>query len=212
MALKSFRVLIVGGSEIYALGLKASLSAFNDMHVVESFRDASDAQDYLTRKSVDFVIYVDDELDDSDRMAELQMVAVKDRRYRILFMTNKPNLEMIVSPKDFYLDGIIDKELSGKSLRQALLDMRKGVVVVSKEKNFSVQTEQKLGDFLDRKEVYDTLSSREKQILLSIKEGLSNQEIADRFFITLSTAKTHTYRLYKKLGVKSRSQAINFLN
>lgn len=212
MALKSFRVLIVGGSEIYALGLKASLSAFNDMHVVESFRDASDAQDYLTRKSVDFVIYVDDELDDSDRMAELQMVAVKDRRYRILFMTNKPNLEMIISPKDFYLDGIIDKELSGKSLRQALLDMRKGVVVVSKEKNFSVQTEQKLGDFLDRKEVYDTLSSREKQILLSIKEGLSNQEIADRFFITLSTAKTHTYRLYKKLGVKSRSQAINFLN
>lgn len=90
--------------------------------------------------------------------------------------------------------------------------MRKGVVVVSKEKNFSIQTEQKLGDFLDRKEIYDSLSSREKQILLSIKEGLSNQEIANRFFITLSTSKTHIYRLYKKLGVKSRSQAINFLN
>ena len=36
MALKSLRVLIVGGSEIYALGIRASLSAFNDMHVVES--------------------------------------------------------------------------------------------------------------------------------------------------------------------------------
>ena len=211
MALKSFRVLIVGGSDIYALGVDASLSAFNDMHVVESFRDASDAQDYLTRKSVDFVIYVDDELDESKRIADLQRLAFKDRRYRILFMTNRPSLEMIISPKDFHLDGIMDKELKRDELRKTLLDMRKGVVV-SKKKNFSVKTEQKLGDFLDRKQVYDTLSSREKQILLSIKEGLSNQEIADRFFITLSTAKTHTYRLYKKLGVKSRSQAIKFLN
>ena len=211
MALKSFRVLIVGGSDIYALGVDASLSAFNDMHVVESFRDASDAQDYLTRKSVDFVIYVDDELDESKRIADLQRLAFKDRRYRILFMTNRPSLEMIISPKDFHLDGIMDKELKRDELRKALLDMRKGVVV-SKKKNFSVKTEQKLGDFLDRKQVYDTLSSREKQILLSIKEGLSNQEIADRFFITLSTSKTHIYRLYKKLGVKSRSQAIKFLN
>lgn len=212
MALKSFRVLIVGGSEIYALGIRAALSAFNDMHVVESFRDASDAQEYLRIKSVDFLIYVDDELDERKKIPELQMIAVKDRRYRILFMTNKPNTEMIISPKDFYLDGIIDKELSGANLRQALLDMRKGIVVVSKQRNFSIQTEQKLGDFLDRKEIYDSLSSREKQILLSIKEGLSNQEIANRFFITLSTSKTHIYRLYKKLGVKSRSQAINFLN
>ncbi len=212
MALKSFRVLIVGGSEIYALGIRAALSAFNDMHVVESFRDASDAQEYLRIKSVDFLIYVDDELNERKKIPELQMVAVKDRRYRILFMTNKPNTEMIISPKDFYLDGIIDKELSGASLRQALLDMRKGIVVVSKQRNFSIQTEQNLGDFLDRKKIYDSLSSREKQILLSIKEGLSNQEIANRFFITLSTSKTHIYRLYKKLGVKSRSQAINFLN
>ena len=211
MALKSFRVLIVGGSDIYALGVDASLSAFNDMHVVESFRDASDAQDYLTRKSVDFVIYVDDELDESKRIADLQRLAFKDRRYRILFMTNRPSLEMIISPKDFHLDGIMDKELKRDELRKALLDMRKGVVV-SKKKNFSVKTEQKLGDFLDRKELYDTLSSREKQILLSIKEGLSNQEIADRFYITLSTTKTHTRNLYKKLGVKSRSQAIKILN
>ncbi|MFR7871814.1 MAG: response regulator transcription factor [Fenollaria timonensis] len=127
-------------------------------------------------------------------------------------MTNRPSLEMIISPKDFHLVGIMDKELKRDELRKALLDMRKGVVVVSKKKNFSVKTEQKLGDFLDRKELYDTLSSREKQILLSIKEGLSNQEIADRFYITLSTTKTHTRNLYKKLGVKSRSQAIKFLN
>ena len=76
MALKSFRVLIVGGSEIYALGIRAALSAFNDMHVVESFRDASDAQEYLRIKSVDFLIYVDDELNERKKIPELQMLSL----------------------------------------------------------------------------------------------------------------------------------------
>lgn len=212
MALKSFRVLIVGGSPIYALGVEAALTVFDDMHVVESLRLASDAQEYLTRKSVDFVIYLDDELDESRKLADLQDIAVKSRRYRILFMTNKPTVEMIISPKDFHLDGIMDKELDRDELRDALLAMRKGDVVVSKRKNFSVKTDQKLGEFLDRKKLYDTLSSREKQVLSSIKEGLSNQEIADRFYITLATTKTHTRNIYKKLRVRSRSQAIRFLN
>lgn len=212
MALKSYRVLIVGGSEIYALGLRASLSLFSDMHVVESFREASIAQDYLTKKSVDFVIYVDDELDESKRITDLQEIAVKNRRYRILLMTNKPSLEMIISPKDFHLDGIMDKELTRDALHDALLAMRKGDVLVSKEKNFSIKTEQKLGDFLDHKDLYDTLSPREKQILLCIKDGLSNKEIAERFYITVSTTKTHARNIYRKLGVKSRSQAIRFLN
>ncbi len=212
MALKSYRVLIVGGSEIYALGLRASLSLFSDMHVVESFREASLAQDYLTKKSVDFVIYVDDELDESKRITDLQEIAVKNRRYRILLMTNKPSLEMIISPKDFHLDGIMDKELTRDALHDALLAMRKGDVLVSKEKNFSIKTEQKLGDFLDHKDLYDTLSPREKQILLCIKDGLSNKEIAERFYITVSTTKTHARNIYRKLGVKSRSQAIKFLN
>ncbi|WP_215491812.1 helix-turn-helix transcriptional regulator [Fenollaria sporofastidiosus] len=212
MALKSYRVLIVGGSHIYALGLRASLSLFSDMHVVESFREASLAQDYLTKKSVDFVIYVDDELDESKRITDLQEIAVKNRRYRILLMTNKPSLEMIISPKDFHLDGIMDKELTRDALHDALLAMRKGDVLVSKEKNFSIKTEQKLGDFLDHKDLYDTLSPREKQILLCIKDGLSNKEIAERFYITVSTTKTHARNIYRKLGVKSRSQAIKFLN
>lgn len=212
MALKSFRVLIVGGSPIYALGVEVALSVFEDMHVVDSLRLASDAQNYLTRKSVDFVIYLDDELDESKRLSDLQEIAVKNRRYKILFMTNKPTVEMIISPKDFHLDGIMDKELDRDELREALLSMRKGDLVVSKRRNFSVNTDQKLGEFLDSKMLYDTLSSREKQILLSIKEGLSNQEIADRFYITLATTKTHTRNIYKKLGVRSRSQAIRFLN
>ena len=52
------------------------------------------------------------------------------------------------------------------------------------------------------------LSKREIEVLALICEGLSNQEIADRSYIALSTVKTHINNIYAKLNVSSRSRAI----
>lgn len=52
------------------------------------------------------------------------------------------------------------------------------------------------------------LSGRELEVLQLMAEGLSNQEIADRLFVSLNTVKTHCSRIYEKLGVRRRTQAI----
>ena len=52
------------------------------------------------------------------------------------------------------------------------------------------------------------LSSREAEILVLIEKGMTNQEIADQLFVSLSTIKTHTSNIYAKLSVKNRTQAI----
>ncbi len=52
------------------------------------------------------------------------------------------------------------------------------------------------------------LSKRELQVLQLIAEGLSNQEIAARLFVSLNTIKTHSGRIFEKLDVKRRTQAI----
>ena len=52
------------------------------------------------------------------------------------------------------------------------------------------------------------LSEREMEVLQSIVDGLSNQEIAGRLFISLNTVKTHIKNLYTKLNATSRTQAI----
>jgi len=54
----------------------------------------------------------------------------------------------------------------------------------------------------------DPLTKRELEVLHLIAAGLSNREIAERLFIGLSTVKKHTNRMYSKLGVKRRTQAI----
>lgn len=55
-----------------------------------------------------------------------------------------------------------------------------------------------------------SLTSRELEILQYITEGMSNQDIADRLFLSPHTIKTHIYNLYKKIDVKSRLQAIQW--
>ncbi len=52
------------------------------------------------------------------------------------------------------------------------------------------------------------ISPREYEVLQLMAAGLSNQEIADRLFISLNTVKTHTSNLYLKLDVQRRTQAI----
>ena len=55
----------------------------------------------------------------------------------------------------------------------------------------------------------EPLSPRELEVLQLIAQGLSNREISERLFLALDTIKGHNRRIYSKLGVKSRTQAIN---
>lgn len=52
------------------------------------------------------------------------------------------------------------------------------------------------------------LSRREHEVLSCMAEGLSNQEIADRLFVSLNTVKTHAAKLFEKMEVKRRTQAV----
>ncbi|MEL1243157.1 response regulator transcription factor [Flavobacterium sp. DGU11] len=52
------------------------------------------------------------------------------------------------------------------------------------------------------------LSKRELEVLQLLSEGLSNAEIAERLFVSLNTIKTHTSKIFEKLEVKRRTQAV----
>ena len=64
------------------------------------------------------------------------------------------------------------------------------------------------GSALDRSDsLAEPLSEREREVLQLIAEGLRNQAIAERLYLSLHTVKVHARNIYAKLGVASRTEA-----
>jgi LuxR family maltose regulon positive regulatory protein len=63
-------------------------------------------------------------------------------------------------------------------------------------------------DQLSDNEWLEQLSNREIEVLQLIADGLTNQDIATRLFLSLHTVKGHARNIYSKLGVKNRTQAV----
>ena len=65
-------------------------------------------------------------------------------------------------------------------------------------------------DVVDEPEANNKLSKRQKQLIVLLEQGQSNRAIAERLAISEHTVKVHLWRLFRKLGVNSRTQALHF--
>lgn len=55
---------------------------------------------------------------------------------------------------------------------------------------------------------FDLLSKRENEIMLSLISGLTNRQIAEKFFVSISTVKTYVEKIYIKFNVHNRAELI----
>ncbi len=99
---------------------------------------------------------------------------------------------------EFYL-AVIAILFTGLGIWAGFRLTRKKVVVVKMSADFVFNERE-----LDRLGI----SKREHEVLEWMAKGLSNQEIADKLFVSLNTVKTHTSNLFLKLEVSRRTQAI----
>jgi DNA-binding NarL/FixJ family response regulator len=99
--------------------------------------------------------------------------------------------------------GYLSKVLTGPQIVRALERVMGGeIVVVSGDQETSVGGE---GDWPGRAA---GLSSREAEIIALITQGLSNQDIADRAYLSINSVKTYIRSAYRKIQVTTRSQAV----
>lgn len=97
---------------------------------------------------------------------------------------------------EFYV-GIVAVFFTALGIWVGLRFTRKKVVVINPEFQFNENEQSERG-----------ISKRELEVLELMAQGLANQEIADKLFVSLNTVKTHSSNLFSKLEVSRRTQAI----
>jgi ATP/maltotriose-dependent transcriptional regulator MalT len=91
-------------------------------------------------------------------------------------------------------------------IRQMRDDIQEYIQRIEKYEHKPEEEEAAEGAFYKNVEQYG-LSEREVDVLLLISQGLKNDEIAEKLFISLSTVKTHTRNIFVKLDVRNRIEA-----
>ena len=94
-------------------------------------------------------------------------------------------------------DAFIEKSSNPNQIIQAL-------------KNLLLPEEEQDSDAAGGAAVPTKLSKRQKQLILMLDQGLSNRDIAEKLNISEHTVKVHFWRLFRRLGVNSRTQALHF--
>jgi NarL family two-component system response regulator LiaR len=98
--------------------------------------------------------------------------------------------------------GYLAKRLPASDLVSALERIHAGETIVSEA---APRQDCRAGDWPGR---LDGLTERESEIVALITNGLSNQQIADRAYLSINTVKSYIRSSYQKMSVSSRSQAV----
>ena len=90
--------------------------------------------------------------------------------------------------------GYVLKNADKEELLEAIVAVQQGKTFLSHEANLSLR---------DKEDKMPPISRREKEVLLLIADGLTNNEIADKLFISVPTVNTHRKSLLEKLEAKN---------
>jgi two-component system, NarL family, response regulator LiaR len=113
--------------------------------------------------------------------------------------------EMVVQAIAGGARGYLSKVLTGPQIVAALERVVAGEVVI-----LPGNMESSVGGAGDWPGRSAGLSPREAEIIALITQGLTNQEIADRAFLSINSVKTYIRSAYRKIGVTRRSQAVRW--
>ena len=123
---------------------------------------------------------------------------------RYVFYSWSLEPELIETLARFGIVSFLDKRLTAEELADALERIHLGESGVAST-DYPPSPDVDLGDWPGRER---GLSAREAEVIALITQGLGNEEIADRMFMSINTVKTYIRTAYRKIGVDSRAHAI----
>ena len=187
-------------------GLKSFLSLSEGFVVLDTFTTAEEALFDIPKLRPDIVI-MDINLPGMNGIECIRLVKTKVPATQFMMFTVYENDEKVFEALKAGASGYLLKNTGLVQLIESLKELHEGGSPMSANiarKLVSVFREKEKSS-----EPVEALSNRENEILLLLSKGLLYKEIADQLSIATNTVRQHIHKIYEKLHVQNRTEAIN---
>ena len=195
------RVLLADDHPVVRFGLRQALQAAGDMLVVAE-AERGDAIAALIERHEPHVLLLNVRMAGLNGIEVAQRVRASGSGVKVLILTSRDDDETIKGALRAGADGYLLKTSSLEQIQQAIRDVAAGHSAVSPE------IASKWTVFAGRASAPDLLSARELEVLNLAGKGYTNKAIALQLKISNRTVQTHLTRVYHKLDVASRTEAV----
>jgi len=199
---KPIQVMIVDDHPMVRDGLKVFLSVSPEMECSGEASSGEEALD-LCRKTQPDVVLMDLLMPGMGGVAAIQAIRQHLPHVRIIALTSFAEQDLVHQAIRAGAAGYLLKNVTMDDLAEAIRAAYAGRPAMAPEATQALM--QAMGQALPASV---ELTEREQQILALMIEGLSNQEIAHRLFISESTTRFHVSNVLMKLGVNNRTAAV----
>ena len=207
------RVVVVDDQALVRVGIRVLLEDEEDVELVGEAADGEGAL-AMVRQARPEVVLMDVRMPGMDGLEALRQIA-GDRELaatRVIMLTTFDLDEYVFDALRAGASGFLMKDTEPAELLRAVRVVARGESLLSPTvtrrviREFAVRPAAKL---LPHQSL-DALTDRERQIVALVAEGLSNDEIATRLFVSPATVRTHVGRAMMKLDARDRAQLVVF--
>lgn len=201
------RVALVDDDALIREGLRMIIEQAGDLEVVATAGNGEEALRVASEHRPD-VMLMDVRMPVLDGIEATRRITDSDDAPRVIILTTFELDEYVFEALRAGASGFLLKRTEPEQLVGAIRVVAGGEALLSPS-----VTRRLIEEFTRRPPVgtgerLANLTEREREVLLLIARGLSNQELAEQLFIADNTVKTHVKRIFTKLGARDRAQAI----
>ena len=207
------RVLVVDDQELVRDGFSVLLSLCDDIDVVGQAANGVEAVALAINERPD-VVLMDIRMPEMDGLEATRRLAADSRTAacRVLILTTFDLDEYVFEALRLGASGFLLKDTRREQLVEAVRVVARGDALLAPNVTKRLIAEFAHQPALDARQVrlLDTVTDREREVLLAVARGESNADIATSLFMGAGTVKTHVSHLLTKIGVRDRAQLVMF--
>jgi DNA-binding NarL/FixJ family response regulator len=204
------RVLLADDQALVRAGFRALLDAQSDIEVIGEAADGTEAV-RVALDTVPDVVLMDIRMPGLDGLEATRRIVADPRcaDVKVVILTTFELDEYVFEALRVGASGFLVKDTEPVDLLRGVRAVAAGDALLSPG-----VTRRLIAEFASRSrapvapKALDALTDREREVMALVAEGLSNEDIAARLYVSPATAKTHVSRAMIKLGARDRAQLV----